>query len=80
MRFDFYGDCYIVEWKMNGMKNLFCVLIIGMYVYICIWIYYIIPMDDDILDDSNEDDKLIFAYVVCAAFFYFLKLIYETKI
>lgn len=54
-------------------------------MYICIWIYFIIPSTtvNEILDDS--EDELIFAYVVCAPFFFlefFLnkKLIYEIEI
>lgn len=53
---------------MHDLKNLFWVMLIGMYVYVCIWIYYNTQLTvmDEISDESNElnEDELIFAYVV----------------
>lgn len=62
--------------KMTGVKNLFLVIIIGMYVNICIWIYYCkntslttMGTTDEISNVLNEDE-LMFAYVVCKILFY----------
>lgn len=59
--------------EMIGLKKVVWLIIIGMYVHVCIWISYIMPMMSKPSPDQTVDildgDELVFAYVVRIIFF-----------
>lgn len=59
---------------MMHLEKVLWLAMIGLYVYVCVWIYYIMPsiLSNDIGGpesvDVLDEDELTFAYIVCRTF------------